>query len=277
MTEQVDENDDGLRYGSAPARRDRLRRMVEEQGFLTIAELSRQLAVSEMTIRRDVQRLVNDGRLRSVHGGVSALPQSDLLGSQFSSRAVKLGPEKRAIALEAAKLVPPDGAVGLDSGTTTLELARTWPSDRRATVMTNSIPNLLALYDDESTRVMMLGGQFERRSQTLSGPMSLRSLEDMRLTVMFLSASSLSSRGVYCGNDYDAVTKRALIEIADQVVLLSDSTKFEGSAMVRVCGFDAIDVAVMDDGLPHEQAAVLRGHGIDLRLVKASTESEQPL
>lgn len=275
MTTPVEDNEDGLRYGSAPARRARLHQMVEDQGFCTIAELSRELTVSEMTVRRDVQRLVRDGRLRSVHGGVSALPQSDLVGSQFSSRAVQLGPQKRAIALEAATMVPASGAVGLDSGTTTLELARTWPSERQATVMTNSIPNLLALYDDDHTRVMVLGGQFERRSQSLSGPMSLRSVEDMRLSVMFLSASSLSSRGVYCANDYDAVTKRALIEIADRVVLLSDSTKFEGSAMVRVCGFDAIDAAVMDDGISTEHAQMLRDHGIDLRLVHAAAESEE--
>lgn len=267
---EIDENE--LRYTSAPARRGRLQRMVEEQGFCTIAELSKALGVSEMTIRRDVQRQVRDGLLRSVHGGVSAFGQSELMGSKFSSRAVRSSSQKRAIALAAVGLVPDGGAVGLDSGTTTLELARVWPSERQATVVTNSIPSLLALHDDEQTRVMVLGGELQQRSQSLSGPMSLRSLEDLRLTVMFLAASSLNEKGVYCGNDYDAVTKRALIEIADRVVLLADSSKFSGSAMVRVCGFDAIDAVVIDDGLTGEQEEMFRSHGIDLQRVHAESE-----
>lgn len=266
--------DDDLRYGSAPARRDRLQRMVEDQGFCTITELSDQLGVSDMTIRRDVQRLVQDGLLRSVHGGVSALPQSALAGSLFSTRAVTLAPEKRAIAAAAAALVPVGGAVGLDAGTTTLELARAWPSERRATVVTHSLPNVLALHDDEYTRVIVLGGVLHQSSQSLSGPMTLRTLEELRLEVVFLAASGLSERGVFCGNDFDAVTKRALIEVADRVVLLSDSSKFDSTAMVRVCGLEALDHVVMDDRISSEDQELLRSHGIELQLVSAAAEME---
>ena len=272
MSTAVDDGDDDLRYGSAPERRARLQRLVEDQGFCTIAELSHELGVSDMTIRRDIQRMVDDGLLRGVHGGVSALPQSALLGSQFSTRAVRFADEKRAIALAAADLVPVGGAVGLDAGTTTLELARAWPSDRRASVVTHSLPNVLALHDDEYTRVIVLGGVLHQSSQSLSGPMTLRTLEELRLQVVFLAASVISERGVFCGNDFDAVTKRALIEIADRVVLLADSSKFNETAMVRVCGLDVLDHVVMDDGIRSQHQQLLHDHDIQLQVVSAAAE-----
>lgn len=272
-----DVGEDGLRYGSAPERRAQLLRLVEDQGFCTIAELSGALTVSEMTIRRDVQRLVREGSVRSVHGGVSALSQTDLMGSQFSARAVLNAAEKRAIALAAAGLVPDNSAVGLDSGTTTLELARIWPSERKATVVTHSIPNLLALHDDEDTRVIVLGGELSLRSLTLSGPMTLRALEDLRLRVVFLAASSLNERGVYCGNDFDAVVKRAMIEHADHVVLLADSSKFDGSAMVRVCGFDPIDTVVIDAGITTQQEEIFRSAGVEVVTVNVESDDRELL
>lgn len=275
MSDTADALDDGLRYGSAPERRARLQRMVEDQGFCTTSELSTFLGVSEMTIRRDVQRLEKDGVLRSVHGGVSALPPSELVGSQFTSRELHQAAEKRAIALMAAEMVPDQGAVGLDSGTTALELARVWPSERRATVVTNSIPNVLALLDDEYTRVIMLGGELHQNAQTLSGPMTMRCLEDLRLRVMFLSASSVNERGVYCGNDFDAVIKRRLIEVADRVVLITDSSKFEGSAMVRVCGLDTVDSVVVDSGIDTTTERMLRDRGLALHLVDSRTERKE--
>lgn len=275
MTQAQADPEDDLRYGSAGVRRTRLHRIVEEQGFCTIAELSKQLGVSEMTIRRDVQRLVHDGLLRSVHGGVSELPQSSLLGSHFSTRVDKLAAEKRAIARAAADLVPPGAAVGLDAGTTTLELARVWPTDRDATVVTHSLPNVLALLDDTDTRVMMLGGILHRSSQSLSGPMTQRTLGDLSLQVLFLAASSISERGVFCGNDFDAVTKRSMIEVADRVVLLSDSSKFTETAMVRVCGLNDIDHVVIDDGINETQATMLRDHGVEVQLVTAREDLEE--
>ena len=275
MSDNVDALDDGLRYGSAPQRRARLQRRVEEQGFATTSELSHFLGVSEMTIRRDVQRLEREGGLRSVHGGVSALPPSELVGSQFTSRELRQADEKRSIALVAAQMVPDQGAVGLDSGTTALELARVWPAERRATVVTNSIPNVLALLDDEHTRVIMLGGELHQNAQTLSGPMTMRCLEDLRLRVVFLSASSVNERGVYCGNDFDAVIKRRLIEVADRVVLITDSSKFEGSAMVRVCGLDTIDSVVVDSGIATTTQQMLRQHGLVVHLADPSTESKE--
>lgn len=264
-----------LRYGSAGERRTRLQRIVEEQGFCTTAELSKHLGVSEMTIRRDVQRLVQAGQLRSVHGGVSELPQSSMLGSNFSTRVDKFAAEKRAIARASAELVPRGGAVGLDAGTTTLELARAWPPDRNATVVTHSLPNVLALLDNTETPVMMLGGVLHRSSQSLSGPMTQRTLGDLSLQVVFLAASSISERGVFCGNDFDAVTKRSLIEVADRVVLLADSSKFNETAMVRACGFDAIDQVVIDDGINEAQAAMLRDQGVDVQLVSILEDLEE--
>jgi len=266
----VVESDLDLRYTSAPDRRAQLVRMVEEQGFCTTTELSVALGVSDMTIRRDVRLLVAEGHLRSVHGGVSALPQSALLGSDFRARAAERAGAKAAIAQAAAAMVRDGDAVGLDAGSTALEVAKALPPGLRASVVTHSVPVVTALLGRERIEVTCLGGTLHHESQSFGGPATTAALADLRLSVLYLAASGISAQGVYCGNDFDAVTKRALVAVADRVVLVADSSKFATTAMVRACPLSQVDCAVIDDGVTHEQHQALLDQGVEVVIVPAT-------
>jgi DeoR family transcriptional regulator, aga operon transcriptional repressor len=260
--------DSGLKYTSAPERRGRLMLLVEEQGFCAISELSAALEVSEMTVRRDVLRLTNEGKLRSVHGGVTTLAQGALVGSgDYRDRAGRMAGAKRAIAARAATLVGPGDIVAIDAGTTALELTRQLVRDQPVTVVTQSVPVMAMLLDSPHARMIGLGGELHHETQSLAGPAAISSLANLRVDRLFLAASGITSKGVYCGNDFDAVTKRALIDIADDVVLIADSSKFRSSSMVRVCALTAINRVVMDDGLTAAEQDLLRAAGISLTIV----------
>ena len=112
-----------------------------------------------------------------------------------------------------------------------------------------------------------LGGVFHRYSLSYSGPMTIRAIENLRITTLYLGASSVSERGLFCGNEFDAVTKRALIDAAETVVLLTDSSKFRKIAMVRICELDQIDHVVVDGGIDEASLALVRGAGIEPTLV----------
>lgn len=257
-----------MRYRSAPSRRARLLELVREQGFCATGELVRALGVSDMTVRRDAQRLADEGLVRIVHGGVSVLPQSALDGSgDYEERASRMTLAKQAVGRGAAALVKPGDTVALDAGTTVLELARNLPSDESFTVVTHSATVLHELLGRELVQVVGIGGVLHHETKSFAGASTLSALSSLHVQTLYLAASGIGERGVFCANDFDAVTKRALIEIADHIVLVADSSKFTSSAMVRVCGLDTIDRVVVDDAITTDHRDLLARHDVEVQTV----------
>jgi len=132
------------------------------------------------------------------------------------------------------------------------------PADRQLTVVTHSLPAMDILGERTGFTLIGLGGVFHASTRSFSGPDTRAAIRNLRLHTLFLAASGLSETGVYCSTPFDAETKRSLIEIADRVVLLVDSSKFSRTAPVFVCGLDAVDVIVTDAGIDSETAAYPR-------------------
>jgi DeoR/GlpR family transcriptional regulator of sugar metabolism len=269
----VEEN---FRYTSAPERRERLVQFIGDQGYCTISELSRAFAVSEMTIRRDVMRLVESGRVRGFRGGVGSLSRKDMLGSDYQFRDHKMGDAKRAIAARAIELVTPKSIIAIDAGTTASQVAAQLPADRDVKVVTNSFPVVSNLIGNGGAEVICLGGTLHPESLSFDGPATLAAIENLQVETLFLAASGVNERGAFCGNGFDAITKRALIEVAERVVLLIDSSKFASSAMVKICDWDAIDRVIIDDGISDEQERILEQNEVDIVKVPVPSENGQP-
>ena len=246
-----------LRYTSAPSRRTEILKRLTTTGYVSAAALSADFAVSEMTIRRDLNKLAEQHLIRLVHGGAS-LPAGTHLGAAFPERAREQSAQKREIGQQAVGWVEPQSTIALDAGTTVSELAMALPSDRELTVVTHSLPALDILAERSGVTVIGLGGVFHASTRSFSGPDTRAAIANLRLHTLFLAASGLSDSGVYCSTPFDAETKRALIEIADRVVLLADSSKFRRTAPVFVCDLDAVDVIVTDSGIDAETAAYHR-------------------
>lgn len=265
------DSDGRFSYASAAERREILAEFVIGQGYCTILELSQRFGVSEMTIRRDVSRLVSEGRLRGFHGGVGSLSPVDVSGVDYGDRDQKMGEAKRAIAARASQMVIPGAVIGIDAGTTAAQLAATLAPDLRVQVITHSLPAINILSGNPSAETTGLGGVLQHESLSFSGPATLAALSNLHIETLFLAASGLNERGAYCGNSFDAITKRALIDVADRVVLLADSSKFSTSAMVRTCEWGAIDCLIVDSGLRPEDERMLAQFEIEIVTVDASS------
>jgi len=252
---------------SVESRRELIRRMVEEQGFCTISELSAACDVSDMTVRRDVQVLVESDILRTFHGGVSAFPSNDFQGSDYRQRESSSGLLKTVLAQHASTLVSEGDSIALDAGTTMAAMAREIRSFDQLNVVTASLPVITELSDQSHFSLTILGGTYHVEAQSMSGPVALEAIENIHVDTFFLAASRLSDRGTYCANDFDAVIKRALIEVADTVVLVSDSSKFDQSAIAKVCGWESIDTFIVDDAIPAEMEELITSSGVVVRKV----------
>jgi DeoR/GlpR family transcriptional regulator of sugar metabolism len=272
------ENDpDGrsLQYALAPERRARIMELVTSEGFCTIAELARALDVSEMTVRRDVLRLEGSQRLRRVHGGVTVLPGEALSSSDFAVQSEVMVDEKRAIARAAVSLLDPGAQVAIDSGTTTYQLALILPENLDLTVASHSLPVLSALSSRKGVRVIGIGGELHPVTQDFSGLATNDAIANLHLSMLFLTTMGLTERGVFCASDHEALVKRKLVEVAERVVLLADSTKLSTSAMIRVCSLGDIDCVIMDDGISEQGRRMLADHEVELITTPRGTPAGQ--
>ncbi|MCY7418448.1 MAG: DeoR/GlpR family DNA-binding transcription regulator [Chloroflexi bacterium] len=237
-----------MRYVSAQARRQRILDLVRAASFLGAAELSERLGVSEMTIRRDVRLLSYQGLVRAVHGGVTPITGSTT-GTDFRVRSTLRHEAKSAIAAAALALMGTDGTIALDTGTTVLELATLLAAPLRLSVVTPSLPVMVALSDQPGIEVTGLGGTLHSESQGFAGPATLAALRSLSVNQVFLGTTAIGRGALWCGNPWDAETKRELISIADEVVLLADSAKFVATAMANIVPLGAIHILVTDDGI----------------------------
>ncbi len=240
-----------LRYDSAPERRRTILAAVADAGFVSVTELTRRLGVSDMTVRRDLRKLEHQGKVRIVHGGVSALSTSPH-SPAFTGRAEEHAAGKRVIGEAAAALVSARATIAVDAGTTTYAVVQALPDSFRGTVVTHSIPVMQVLLSRGLGRVVGLGGELLPESQAFVGPRTVEAVAGLRVQTLFLGAAAVDEQGIYVSTDNERPTKLALMSIADRVVLLVDSSKFLASAPVHLCGWDDISAVVSDAPPPAE-------------------------
>lgn len=221
---------------------------MRDTGYVSAPDLSADLCVSERTVRRDLQKLADLGLAELVHGG-AFVPGGIAPGSAFGARGRANADLERAIALRALDLVEHGATIGVDSGTTTLELARLLPADADLTVVTHSLPAMSALGERADVTLIGVGGLLHRTAQAFAGPDTVAAISRLRVHTFFLAAGGVSRGGPYCGSPLDAEVKQAFIGIAERVVLLADSTKPARTAPVPICGHDRIDAFITDGAI----------------------------
>ena len=231
-----------VRYTDAPARRQQLLDRLAASGYVGSAELAAELGVSEMTVRRDLRRLVDDGLARRVPGGASlpggAGPET------FEARSDTARDEKRALAKAAAGLLGDAATVALDAGTTVAVLVDLLPEG--LTVVSHSLPVLTACTAAGGRDVVALGGYYEPTTRSFTGPATRSAVRDLAVDVAVLSCTALDERGAWSANSVDAEIKRALAEVADRVVVLADRHKVGTRAAVRFAVPEDVHVVVTD-------------------------------
>ena len=193
-------DESGLRYDSAPQRRRTILSAVSDSGFVSVTELTQRLGVSDMTVRRDLRKLAHQGKVRIVHGGVSALTTS-LHSAAFTGRAEEHAAGKRAIGEAVARSLSLRATVAVDAGTSTYAAVQALPDTFRGTVVTHSIPVMQLLLTRGIGGVVGLGGELLPASQAFVGPRTVEAVAGLRVQTLLLGAAAVDDRGVYVATD----------------------------------------------------------------------------
>ena len=243
--------------------------LVRERGSVRGSELVDLLGVTDETVRRDLSRLAQLGVVHRAHGGAIAARPTD-----ETTTAVRLrehAEEKIAIGQRAAELVAPGTTIILDSGTTTLCLARALRRVRDLVVVTTAVTNALELVGNPATTVVMTGGVIRPSTFGASGRLAAATLHELHVDQAFIATHSVSVRGGLTYPSFEEVdAKRAMIEAASEVILLADHSKFGREALVRVAPLSAVHRIVTTPGIDPDEAAAIRDLGIDIIVAQPS-------
>ena len=233
---------------------------VRQIGAVRVADLVRELEVSDMTVRRDLEVLHEQGLLEKVHGGATAPARFASYEPGFVAKAALQQNEKNAIAAEAAKLVQPGMALGLSAGTTTYALAGLLADIPGITVVTNSlqVSEVLNRSRAQNQTVILTGG-VRTPSEALVGPFAISQLRSVHLDLVFMGVHGLDARAGYtCPNLMEADTDRALIDAGRRLVVVADHSKWGVVGIASIARLDEADVLITDEGIDPEALAVVR-------------------
>lgn len=234
---------------------------VMREGRVDVAQLIEQFAVTGETVRRDLIALERRGVLRRTHGG--AIPV-ERLGFEPTTqvRAAVMTAEKARIARAAVLEVPAEGAILIDSGTTTAMLAELLPEDRSLMVVTGSLQVMNALVNRRNITVMVVGGRLRPGSLCCVDAWAMQALAGIRVDVAFIGTNGLTvEHGLTTSDQAEATTKSAMMRCARHVVLLADHSKV-GTEYFHLFGdLSQVDVLITDSGLNEDLAEDLRASG----------------
>jgi len=232
-------------------------------GTIGIAELAAELAVSPETIRRDIRLLVDRGDLVKLHGSVRH-PDAGR-EAPFERRMRENVESKRRIAREAARMIRDGDSVMIDTGTTTSVFARELLGKRSLTVVTNSSDVARTLATVNGNKVYMAGGELHGDNGAAFGRSACDFVAGFNVTFAVISIGGLDAAGGLM--DYDlaeAEFASIVLRRGARKVVLTDSTKFDRTALVRVAGFDEVDLIVTDRAPPAPLARAIAEGGAEV-------------
>jgi DeoR/GlpR family transcriptional regulator of sugar metabolism len=245
-------------------RADHVLRLLEKRDFVSVAELSKAFAISEVTARNDLADLARRGLVARVRGGARPLQrgQSELA---FDLRLRLEAARKQALAHAAAQMVGEGEAVALDSSTTAYYLALELRSKRELVVVTNGLLIAAALAEAPGVTVLVTGGMLRQSAMSLVGDVGTDALKTTRINRGFFGARGLSlERGLMDLNPDEVSIKQRMAEACEHVVGILDSTKWHRSALLSFVPADRLDAIVTDDDAPSDAVADWRAAGVQV-------------
>ncbi|WP_067599398.1 DeoR/GlpR family DNA-binding transcription regulator [Nocardiopsis listeri] len=254
-------------------RRDLLLRELRGTGVLSVRELCEILDVSHMTVRRDIMTLEEEGKVRSVPGGVELASQVRSEPSYRDKSRVDLA-EKRAMAHAAAELVGQGQTVYLDAGTTLGQLVPLLWHVTGLTVITNDLTTAASLTDHPDVTLYLVGGQIDRENRSSIGDIAADMVAEFNIDVAFVSTSSWDlHRGSTTPSRSKVAVKRAAMAAASSSVLVAGADKYGAFGTFKVAPLTGFTSVITDDRLPDASARAVRELGVPLEVVTPRRES----
>ncbi len=243
---------------------------VQERPVITVADICALTGASEATVRRDINTLHMEKRLRRVRGGAEAItpPQFvGLAGRTFAVNETMRSAEKQAIARAAVELCDDGDAIIINGGTTTFQMVHPLAM-RRMQVFTNSFPIAEHLLKHSKNTIMLSGGAIYREQNIILSPFDNDVTRNFAAKRMFMGAQGLGPLGLMEADPLLIQAEQKLIGQADELVVLVDSSKFEQRSSLVLCPLERIDVVITDDGISDRAATMLEA--ADIKLVVAT-------
>lgn len=246
------------------SRRASILTQLEEHGQINVKQLSEYFKVSEVTIRNDLNYLDNKNLLLRSHGG--AIRQQRVgIDYKLAEKTKKSQTEKQKIGRLAAEMIKNGDTIVLDSGTTTAEIAKNLGRFDKLTVITNALNIAGILADFGNIRVIMLGGYLRANSLSLVGPMAESALRQYYVDKVFLGVDGIDSiYGISTPNIEEAFLNRAMIEMAKEVFVVTDSSKFKKRSFALIVPVQDIDYVITDSGLPEDEKKNLQNANVQI-------------
>lgn len=241
--------------------------LLRQRRLVKTGDLAEQLAVSDETIRRDLERLERQGLVRRVHGGAT-VPAGTGLEPPYDSRAAINIDEKQRIGAVAASMVSDGDTLLIDIGTTTLEFAKCLRDKRDLTVLTNSMPTALELSTNSSAKVYLLGGLVRQGELSLSGFLTEAALKEFFVDKAFVGAGGLSAiEGLTDYHVAEAQVRRTMVARAREVIVLADHTKFGAVALTMVVPLRMIHKIITDGTVTESDIQTFAQQGVEVIVV----------
>jgi DeoR family fructose operon transcriptional repressor len=252
----------------AEERQERILQLLKDNRKIMVPELCKAFSVSPATIRNDLRELESTGLLRRTHGGAITANKA---GFELNShqKEIKNISDKRAIARRAAEFIVEGDTLAIDTGTTTLEFVKQIVHIRGITIMTNDI--MIASYMEEHSdaTVILIGGVLRRNFHCTTGPIACKYLEGFNVDKAIMATNGITiRRGLTTPEINQAEVKKAMIETATEVIVLSDSSKIGVCGFVQFAPLTSIHKLVTDDGISEEDVNEMTGMGIEVIQVK---------
>ncbi len=225
-------------------------------------ELSQLFNVSEPTIRRDINEMEELGLLVRTHGGAIGIdPVED--EPSFTDKMDRFSHEKDVIGRLAASLIKDNDTVVLDSGTTTVAIAKNIKA-KNVTVITNSLDVAAVLEDNKEIELFMTGGQIRWNTRAMVGVVAEKALSAFRVNLAFVGVNGFNEKGFTTPNMIEAQTKKKMIEIADRAFVVTDSSKYGKTQFCLISELEGVSGIISDEHLPSEFIAICEQKEIDV-------------
>ena len=262
-------NQTAMNTSSAKERRALILRMLEQKEEVSVVELSRTTGISEVTIRKDLTILQARHLLLRTRGGAMRKPIENINeDTAISKKRMFNFREKQRIGEEAARMIKEGDFIMLDSGTTTLEIAKNLNRFQHLRILTNSMNIATELLNYKRFDIVLLGGNVRLNSHSVIGPLALSVLRNFSRYKLFLGVDSFSfDNGVSTPNMEEALLNQMMIQQAEKVIAVFDSSKFNKRSYVHIANANELDCIITDQAIPTGMITKLKAANIEVRIV----------
>lgn len=250
---------------------------VQERSLLTVVDLCALTGASEATVRRDINTLDEQKRLRRVRGGAEALtsaPFVGLAGRPYSVNETMNSAAKQAIAAAAVELCEDGEPIIINGGTTTFQMVHPLAS-RRMQVFTNSFSIAEHLLKNSRNTVMLSGGIIYREQNIVLSPFDNDVTRNFYARRMFMGAQGIGPLGLMEQDPLLIQAEQKLIGQTDELIVLVDSSKFANRSSLVLCPLQRIDTLITDEGIDDRTAAMLEASDVTLIVVPSGTSQKE--